>query len=147
MDEVTIKFLEQDAELKEIKYRSKKTSKQRLKDFRNTDNSRRILINIADIKNKGLKVTNLSPLTNEELTTLLYDVDTHLDNYIQKLSNKYPKLKKEDLYCICLLLLDINGTTIAPLMNRSYNAIWNRITKIYSILGIKSEQELHMLIK
>ncbi|MBQ2853153.1 MAG: hypothetical protein IJE76_07175 [Bacteroidales bacterium] len=147
LDEVTIKFHEQDAELKEIKYRSKKTSKQRLKDFRNTDNSRRILINIADIKNKGLKVTNLSPLTNEELTTLLYDVDTHLDNYIQKLSNKYPKLKKEDLYCICLLLLDINGTTIAPLMNRSYNAIWNRITKIYSILGIKSEQELHMLIK
>ena len=142
-----LKLSEKELELNKIKEQSKRNIKQEIKDFRRSDNSKNILSKIEYIKKRGLKINNLTPLTEDELMLLIYDVDTYMNNYLQKLLSKYPSLKKDDLYCISLLLLDISAPTIAVLLGKSYNAIWNRITKIYSILGIKSELKLHSIFK
>ena len=147
LETITYLFNEQSTELNKIKEQSKRNIKQEIKDFRRSDNSKNILSKIEYIKKRGLKINNLTPLTEDELMLLIYDVDTYMNNYLQKLLSKYPSLKKDDLYCISLLLLDISAPTIAVLLGKSYNAIWNRITKIYSILGIKSELKLHSIFK
>ena len=137
----------QNEELIRIKIKHEKTNKNCIKSYRECDNSKKILSYINNIKNENLKINNLNPLSNEELTKLLDDADIHLENYIQKLSNKYPKLKKEDFYCICLLLLNISEPTIAALLGKSYNTIWSRINKIRSILGVNSNINLTNIIK
>ena len=136
----------QNEELTKTKSQYEKTNRNSIKSYRNCDNCKKILSNIDNINNKNLKLCNLTPLSNEELTMLLDDADIYLDNYIQKISSKYPRLKKEDLYCICFLLLNISEPSIAALLGKSYNTIWSRINKIRSILGVNSNVNLINII-
>lgn len=137
----------QNEELIKAIHKHKRADRNNIRNYRNSDNSKKILANIENIKKNNLKINNINPLTTEELSTLLDDADMYLDNCIQKLSNKYPKLKKDDLYCICLLLLNISEPTIAALLDKSYNTIWSRINKIRSIIKIKSNINLYDIIK
>ena len=137
----------QNEELSKTKSQYEKTNRNGIKSYRNCDNCKKILSNIDNIKNNNLKLCNLTPLSNKELTMLLDDADMYLDNYIHKMSNKYPRLKKEDLYCICLLLLNISEPSIAALLGKSYNTIWSRINKIRSILGVNSNVNLINIIE
>ena len=125
---------------------SRKITKNDIRKFCNCENSKRILTNIDDIKNHGLKINNLATLTNEELRQLLDDADTCLYDFSAMITNKYPKLNDVDLYCICLLLLNINGPTIAALLGKDYNSVWSRIKKIYSIIGVNSKENLYKKI-
>ena len=125
---------------------SRKITKNDIRKFCNCENSKRILTNIDDIKNRGLKINNLATLTNEELRQLLDDADTCLYDFSAMITNKYPKLNDVDLYCICLLLLNINGPTIAALLGKDYNSVWSRIKKIYSIIGVNSKENLYKKI-
>ncbi len=124
---------------------SRKITKNDIRKFCNCENSKRILTNIDDIKNRGLKINNLATLTKEELKQLLEDADNYLNEFTATITNKYPKLNEEDLYCICLLLLNIKGPTIAALLGKEYNSVWSRIKKIYSIIGINSKENLHKI--
>ena len=125
---------------------SRKITKNDIRKFCNCENSKRILTNIDDIKNRSLKINNLATLTNEELRQLLDDADTCLYDFSAMITNKYPKLNDVDLYCICLLLLNINGPTIAALLGKDYNSVWSRIKKIYSIIGVNSKENLYKKI-
>ena len=125
---------------------SRKITKNDIRKFCNCENSKRILTNIDDIKNRGLKINNLATLTNEELRQLLDDADTCLYDFSAMITNKYPKLNDVDLYCICLLLLNINGPTIAALLGKDYSSVWSRIKKIYSIIGVNSKENLYKKI-
>ena len=122
---------------------SRKVTKNDIKNFCNCENSKKILANIDNIKNSNLKINNLAALTNKELRQLLDDADICLYDFTATITNKYPKLNDEDLYCICLLLLNIKGPTIAALLGKEYNSVWSRIKKIYSIIGINSKENLH----
>ena len=124
---------------------SRKVTKNDIKNFCNCENSKKILANIDNIKNSNLKINNLAALTNKELRQLLDDADICLYDFTAVITNKYPKLNDEDLYCICLLLLNIKGPTIAALLGKEYNSVWSRIKKIYSIIGINSKENLHKI--
>lgn len=124
---------------------SRKVTKNDIKNFCNCENSKKILANIDNIKNSNLKINNLAALTNKELRQLLDDADICLYDFTATITNKYPKLNDEDLYCICLLLLNIKGPTIAALLGKEYNSVWSRIKKIYSIIGINSKENLHKI--
>ena len=124
---------------------SRKITKNDIRKFCNCENSKRILTNIDDIKNRGLKINNLATLTKEELKQLLEDADNYLNEFTATITNKYPKLNEEDLYCICLLLLNIKGPTIAALLGKEYNSVWSRIKKVYSIIGINSKENIHKI--
>jgi tetratricopeptide (TPR) repeat protein len=124
---------------------SRKITKNDIKNFCNCENSKKILANIDNIKNSNLKINNLAALTNKELRQLLDDADICLYDFTATITNKYPKLNDEDLYCICLLLLNIKGPTIAALLGKEYNSVWSRIKKIYSIIGINSKENLHKI--
>ena len=124
---------------------SRKVTKNDIRNFCNCENSKKILANIDNIKNSNLKINNLAALTNIELRQLLDDADICLYDFTATITNKYPKLNDEDLYCICLLLLNIKGPTIAALLGKEYNSVWSRIKKIYSIIGINSKENLHKI--
>ena len=139
-------LLARNEELRKMTYNHQKITKDNIKNYRNCDNCKKILSDIENLKKMNLKISNLKQLSDEELLMLLNDADVYMNNYIQKISSKYPRLKKEDLYCICLLTLNISEPTIAVLLGKTYNTIWSRINKIYSILGIKSSVNLHNVI-
>ncbi len=139
-------LLARNEELRKMTYNHQKNTKNNIKDYRNCDNCKKILSDVENLKKLNLKINNLKQLSDEELSMLLNDADIYMNNYIQKISNKYPRLKKEDLYCICLLMLNISEPTIAVLLGKTYNTIWSRINKIYSILGIKSSVNLYNII-
>ena len=124
---------------------SRKVTKNDIRNFCNCENSKKILANIDNIKNSNLKINNLAALTKEELKQLLEDADNYLNEFTAIITNKYPKLNEDDLYCICLLLLNIKGPTIAALLGKEYNSVWSRIKKIYSIIGINSKENLHKI--
>ena len=124
---------------------SRKVTKNDIRNFCNCENSKKILANIDNINNSNLKINNLAALTNIELRQLLDDADICLYDFTATITNKYPKLNDEDLYCICLLLLNIKGPTIAALLGKEYNSVWSRIKKIYSIIGINSKENLHKI--
>ena len=139
-------LLARNEELRKMTYNHQKNTRNNIKDYRNCDNCKKILSDVENLKKLNLKINNLKQLSDEELSMLLNDADIYMNNYIQKISNKYPRLKKEDLYCICLLMLNISEPTIAVLLGKTYNTIWSRINKIYSILGIKSSVNLYNII-
>ena len=53
------------------------------------------------------KPTDFTALSDSELALLLESADKHLGNLTKTLTDKYPKLRKDDFYCICLLLLNV----------------------------------------
>lgn len=48
---------------------------------------------IVNRKNK-----DFTALTNEDFSLLLHAADKHLDNITERIKDKYPKIKKDDLY-------------------------------------------------
>ncbi len=84
----------QNEELSKTKSQYEKTNRNGIKSYRNCDNCKKILSNIDNIKNNNLKLCNLTPLSNKELTMLLDDADMYLDNYIHKMSNFTNEVQK-----------------------------------------------------
>ena len=99
------------------------------------------ILNIANGKqSKSFDGNYTRSLTNDELALLSQSANMHLNNMINRISVEFPKLKKEDLFYLCLVLLNLNDKQIATLFGVTYNTIWGRRNKICSILSINNAE-------
>lgn len=93
------------------------------------------------------KPSDFTTLSDGELALLLDAADKSLDNFTKKLKDIYPKLKKDDFYYICLLLLNIEKNKLQYLLGRNRKTIWERLNKIKIIMNISDNDDLHIFMK
>ena len=82
-------------------------------------------------------------MSKEEFVLLLNSANYHLNHSINDLANKYPKLKKEDLYYLCLVIMGLDNGQIASLFGVTYDTAKKREKKICIILGLNSKEKLY----
>lgn len=93
------------------------------------------------------KPSDFTTLSDGELALLLDAADKNLDNFTKKLKDIYPKLKKDDFYYICLLLLNVEKNKFQYLLGRNRKTIWERLNKIKIIMNISDNDDLHIFMK
>lgn len=109
-----------------------------LKDYYDSDICRSIL---------NRKKSDFTVLSEDELALLLEAADKHLGNITKSLRDKYPRLRKEDLNCICLILLNISPNRLHYLLGRNRKTIWERINRIKDIMNIGDKKDLFLSLK
>jgi hypothetical protein len=77
-------------------------------------------------------------LSKEQLVALHSAANRHFDHFTDRLAQAYPDLTKNDLDYCCLYLLGLNDADIAALMQRAYNTVNERNSKLRRIFGCKS---------
>ncbi len=135
------------SEFKEkLKIKNKKLSEMTKKTSNKTDFESYYNSGICQkILNK--KSSDFTMLTEGELALLLEAADINLGNLTKTLKDKYPKLKKDDLYYICLILLNVEKNKFQYLLGRNRKTIWDRLNKIKNIMNIGENEDLHIFIK
>ena len=93
----------QETEIANIKSKIDSQNKADLEAYYNSDICVEIFKRIKELETRNLKASELIPLNGNELILLLRSADSNLNNFITRLSNKYPVLKKDDFYCITWL--------------------------------------------
>ena len=111
-----------------------------LNEYYNSEVCSRILKQIEDLSEKNIDTSRLEPLKQEDFFLLLKYANRYLNNLINDLSNRFPKLKKEDLYYLCLIIINLNDKQISSLFGVTYNSIKVRKRKICSIFNITTEE-------
>ena len=103
----------------------------------------------SDICKKILsrKDNDFSSLKEDELALLLKSADEHLDNISERLHNSFSGLNKNDIYTICLLILNIEKGKLQYLLGKDRKTIWNRLNKIKSLMNVDKNQDLFLYIK
>ena len=132
-------------EISNLKYRSERNHVDisNLNNYLQSDICSKILNEIKDISEKKLKSNMLSPLSKAEFVLLLNSANHHLNHLINDMAKKYPKLKKEDLYYLCLVIIGLNNHQISSLYGVTYHASNKRKHKICVILGLDSKENLY----
>ena len=132
-------------EISNLKYRSERNHVDisNLNNYLQSDICSKILNEIKDISEKKLKSNMLSPLSKKEFVLLLNSANHHLNHLINDMAKKYPKLKKEDLYYLCLVIIGLNNHQISSLYGVTYHASNKRKHKICVILGLDSKENLY----
>ena len=74
-------------------------------------------------------------LTKEQVIALREAVNRHFGLFTVRLAKAYPELTKNDLDYCCLYLLGLTDADIAALMQRAYNTVNERNSKLRRILG------------
>ena len=110
--------------------------------FRASDVCVTIISRIKELDAKGIKFTELEPLTNYELSELRRVADASLNKFTARITGKYPKLKIDDLNFLCLCLLDIPSSAMPMLLGKSRGTVWNRAKKTASIMDIKPHETI-----
>ena len=100
----------------------------------------KILKQIEELSKKNMDTSCLEPLKQEELFLLLKHANRYLNNLFIDLSSRFTKLKKEDLYYLCLIIINLNDKQISSLFGVTYNSIKVRKRKICSIFNITTEK-------
>jgi hypothetical protein len=77
-------------------------------------------------------------LSKEQLIALREATNRHFDHFIVRLVQAYPDITKSDLDYCCLHLLDLTDADISALMQRAYNTVNERNSKLKKILGCKN---------
>ena len=103
----------------------------------------------SDICKKILdrKENEYQVMSTDELASLLESADKNLDGYMSDLTVKYPQLTKEDLYIICLTLLNVSKNGIAFLLGRSRKNIWEKTNRIKNVVKIGGKKDLFIFLK
>ena len=78
-------------------------------------------------------------LDKEDLTALHTAVDRHFGRFTTRLKKAYPSLTKTDLDYCCLYLLGLTDADVAALMQRAYNTVNERSSKLRKIFDCKSQ--------
>ena len=101
----------------------------------------------SDICKKILsrKDNDFSCLKEDELAMLLKSADEHLDNISERLRNKFPSLNKNDIYTICLLILNLEKK-LPVLLGRNPKTIWDRLHKLKKLINVESNKDLYIYI-
>ncbi|MBR4156258.1 MAG: hypothetical protein IKU01_06130 [Bacteroidales bacterium] len=132
----------QETVIANIKNQIDNLNKASLEAYYNSDICIEIFRRMKELETLNLKSSELSALNGNELVLLLNSADTNLNNFIGRLSNKYPNLKKEDFYCICLILLNIDKSFLQYLLSKNQSSIWRRLDKIRKIMNIEMNESL-----
>ena len=77
-------------------------------------------------------------LSKEQLVALHSAANRHFNHFTERLAQAYPDLTKNDLDYCCLYLLGLTDADIAALMQRAYNTVNERNSKLRRIVGCKS---------
>ena len=72
-------------------------------------------------------------LCKEHVVALREAADRHFDQFTIRLAKAYPELTRSDLDYCCLYLLGLNDADIAALMQRAYNTVNERNSKLKTI--------------
>ena len=75
---------------------------------------------------------------------LLQVADKYLNNINVRIKDKYPEIKKDDLYYICLVLLNIDDYTMQFLLAKSRRTVWNRLNNIRAKMGLEKGDDILM---
>ena len=78
-------------------------------------------------------------MNQNDFDLLLQSANLNLRGFVVNISKEYPRLKKEDLCYICLMLIDLNDKQISSLFGVTYSAIKTRRSKICNIIEVKNE--------
>ena len=92
-----------------------------LNEYYNSEVCSRILKQIEELSEKNIDTSRLEPLKQEDFFLLLKYANRYLNNLINDLSNRFPKLKQEDLYYLCLIIINLNDKQISSLFGVTYN--------------------------
>lgn len=99
-----------------------------------------ILRQVEKLSEKNIDTSRLNALKQEEFVLLLKSANIFLNDIFNNMANRYPKLKKEDLYYLCLAIINLNDKQISSLFGVSYNSIKIRKRKICSIFDIRTDE-------
>lgn len=127
---------EQEQKISTINDRLEKSNsnKSDLDSYRNSETCIKIMSLIKE--NHDPETASLS---QEEFTSLVETANLHLNDFIDDLSQNFPRLKNEDLYYICLTMLNLSDKQISSLFGVAYSTIKTRKTKIATILDMENE--------
>ncbi|MCQ2316389.1 MAG: hypothetical protein MJZ85_06875 [Bacteroidales bacterium] len=102
----------------------------------------KIISRIRQLDEKGIKRTELEPLTSSELSELRRAADNCLNKFTGRITGKYPKLNIDDLNYLCLCLLGVPNSAMPMLLGKSRSTVWDRAKKIASIMDIKPNETI-----
>ena len=117
--------------------------KDNLKEYYQSEICVKIVNEINELSKSNRMTSELKPLSQEEFVILLQSANVHLNVFFKSISNKYAYLKKEDLYYLCLMILNLNDKQIAALFGLSYDAIRKRKNKIIAMFEVNSKEDLY----
>ena len=83
-------------------------------------------------------------LDKQQLLDLRVAVDRHFSQFTLRLRKAYPKLTQIDIDYCCLYLLNLTYADVSALMQRAYNTVVERDSKIKKVLG--SEKPLPVIL-
>ena len=130
------------AEMKDFVERERNSSSN-FKEYCSSEICSKILSEIANLSRLSRDTSELKPLNLDEFMLLTHSANLHLNNFVKRMSDKYPNFKKEDLYYLCLTIINLNDKQIAALFGVTYHAIRIRRKKICSYLGVDIKENLH----
>ena len=130
------------AEMKDFVERERNSSSN-FKEYCSSGICSKILSEIANLSRLSRDTSELKPLNLDEFMLLTHSANLHLNNFVKRMSDKYPNFKKEDLYYLCLTIINLNDKQIAALFGVTYQAIRIRRKKICSYLGVDIKENLH----
>ena len=93
------------------------------------------------------KDSDFSCLKEDELALLLKSADTHLNNISTRLYEQFPTLNTNDIYTICLIILNVEKNKFPYLLSRDRKTIYDRFSKIRKLMIIDTKQDLFIHIK
>ena len=83
-------------------------------------------------------------LDKQQILDLRMATDRHYDHFTLRLKKAYPKLTSIDIDYCCLYLLGLTHADISALMQRAYNTVVERDSKIQKIIG--TEKPLSVIL-
>ena len=86
-------------------------------------------------------------LSAADLSLLVDSANENLNNILKKLKELYPQLNNNDMYYICLSMLNISVNGTSYLMGRTRKTVWLRIKTIKSYMNLKDNDDLLAFLK
>ena len=103
----------------------------------------KILKEIKELSENNMDTSELTTMSQKELVLLLNSANFHLNYFMNDIANKYSRLKKEDLYYLCLVIIGLNNSQISSLLGVTYTAVRKRKNKICKLLGLDIKENLY----
>ena len=129
---------QQKKEIEEIKNELNKKNRVDLDAYYDSDICKKIT---------ARKDSDFSCLKEDELALLMKSADTHLNNISTRLYEQFPTLNTNDIYTICLIILNIEKNKFPYLLSRDRKTIYDRFSKIRKLMNIDTKQDLFIHIK
>ena len=129
---------QQKKEIEEIKNELSKKNRVDLDAYYDSDICKKIT---------ARKDSDFSCLKEDELALLMKSADTHLNNISTRLYEQFPTLNTNDIYTICLIILNVEKNKFPYLLSRDRKTIYDRFSKIRKLMNIDAKQDLFIHIK